>query len=73
MFDLIIKGGTLPDGRRTDIGIKGDRIAAIEDLSTAQARETIDASGDLVSPPFVDPHFHMDATLSYGTPRINAS
>jgi cytosine/creatinine deaminase len=33
----------------------------------------IDAAGDLVSPPFVDPHFHMDATLSYGQPRINAS
>jgi cytosine deaminase len=33
----------------------------------------IDARGDLVSPPFVDPHFHMDATLSYGIPRINAS
>ena len=73
MFDLIIKGGTLPDGRSTDIGIKADKITAIEDLSTAEARETIDASGDLVSPPFVDPHFHMDATLSYGTPRINAS
>ncbi len=35
--------------------------------------QVIDASGDLVSPPFVDPHFHMDATLSYGLPRINAS
>jgi cytosine deaminase len=33
----------------------------------------IDATGDLVSPPFVDPHFHMDAVLSYGLPRINAS
>ena len=73
MFDLIIKGGTLPDGRSTDIGIKADKITAIEDLSTAEARETIDASGDLISPPFVDPHFHMDATLSYGLPRINAS
>lgn len=72
MFDLIVKGGTLPDGRVTDIGIKGDRIAAIERLE-AEARQVIDASGDLVSPPFVDPHFHMDATLSYGTPRINAS
>jgi cytosine/creatinine deaminase len=73
MFDLILKGGTLPDGRTTDIGITGGTIAAIEDLSTAEAGEVIDASGDLVSPPFVDPHFHMDATLSYGIPRINAS
>lgn len=73
MFDLIVKGGTLPDGTRSDIGITGDRITAIEDLSSAEAGETIEATGDLVSPPFVDPHFHMDATLSYGTPRINAS
>ncbi len=32
-----------------------------------------DATGNLVSAPFVDPHFHMDATLSYGRPRTNAS
>ncbi len=73
MFDLIVKGGTLPDGKVTDIGIRGDRIAAVEDLGAAEAGQVIDASGDLISPPFVDPHFHMDATLSYGLPRINAS
>jgi len=73
MFDLIVKGGTLPDGRVADIGIRGDRIAAIEDLSGAEAGEAIEAAGDLVSPPFVDPHFHLDATLTYGLPRINAS
>ncbi|MFN3822903.1 MAG: amidohydrolase family protein [Pseudorhodobacter sp.] len=72
MFDLIVKGGTLPDGRTADIGIKSDRIAAIGQLE-AEAARVIDATGDLVSPPFVDPHFHMDATLSYGQPRINAS
>ncbi|MEJ6713548.1 MAG: amidohydrolase family protein, partial [Rhodobacterales bacterium] len=42
-------------------------------LETAEAGKVVDASGDLVSPPFVDPHFHMDATLSYGLPRINTS
>jgi cytosine deaminase len=73
MFDLIVKGGTLPDGRVSDIGIVGDKITAIGSLNTAEAGKVIDASGDLVSPPFVDPHFHMDATLSYGLPRINAS
>ena len=73
MFDIIVKGGTLPDGTRADIGIAKGKITAIEDLSGAEAGEVIDATGDLVSPPFVDPHFHMDATLSYGTPRINAS
>ncbi len=34
---------------------------------------TLDAAGQLVTPPFVDAHFHMDATLSYGLPRINES
>jgi cytosine deaminase len=73
MFDLIVKGGTLPDGQVADIGITGTKIAAMADLSDAQAGQIIDASGDLVSPPFVDPHFHMDATLSYGLPRTNTS
>ena len=72
-FDLIIKGGILPNGDTADIGISGDRIAAIEPIIEAEAGREVDASGCLVSPPFVDPHFHMDATLSYGIPRINAS
>jgi cytosine/creatinine deaminase len=72
-FDLIVRGGTLPDGRVADIGIRGETIAAIEPRIDAEAGRVIDASGDLVAPPFVDPHFHMDATLSYGIPRINAS
>ncbi|WP_278923710.1 amidohydrolase family protein [Pseudophaeobacter profundi] len=73
MFDLLIKGGTLPDGTQRDIAITGTRIAAIEPKIEAQAHEVIDATGDLVAPPFVDPHFHLDATLSYGLPRVNAS
>ena len=72
MFDLLIKGDTMPDGTIADIGIKGDRISAVGRLDGPAAR-VIDATGDLVSPPFVDPHFHMDAVLSYGLPRINAS
>ncbi|RID91681.1 cytosine deaminase [Gemmobacter lutimaris] len=72
MFDILVKGGTLPDGTVADIGITGDRIAAVGRLE-AEAGRVIDATGDLVSPPFVDPHFHMDATLSYGLPRVNAS
>jgi cytosine deaminase len=72
MFDLLVRGGTLPDGSVADIGITGDRIAAVGRLE-AEAGRVIDAAGDLVSPPFVDPHFHMDATLSYGLPRLNAS
>ena len=72
-FDLIVRGGTLPDGKVADIGIRGGLIAAIESRLDAEAGKIVDAAGNLVSPPFIDPHFHMDATLSYGLPRINAS
>jgi cytosine deaminase len=72
-FDLLVKGGMLPDGSRADIGIRGRTIAAIEPHIDGDAGRIVDASGCLVAPPFVDPHFHMDATLSYGIPRINAS
>ena len=74
MFDLIIRNANLPDGRKSiDIGIKAGRIAAVERSIPAEAGEEIDASGRLASPPFVDPHFHLDATLSLGKPRMNVS
>ncbi|MDG4894213.1 MULTISPECIES: amidohydrolase family protein [unclassified Mesorhizobium] len=72
-FDLIVRGGTLPDGRVADIGIAGETIRAIEPNLPGASPMEIDARDNLVSPPFVDPHFHMDATLSYGIPRINTS
>ena len=72
-FDLIVKGGLLPDGRQADIAIAKGLIAAVEPGITAEAAEVIDATGKLVSQPLIDCHFHMDATLSYGTPRVNAS
>jgi cytosine deaminase len=74
MFDLIIRNANLPDGRSgIDIGIQGGKIVTIEKGLNAQAQEEIDATGRLVTPPFVDPHFHMDATLSLGLPRMNRS
>ncbi|GAC1043453.1 amidohydrolase family protein [Rhizobium sp. No.120] len=74
MFDLIIRNANLPDGRkRIDIAVKDGNIAAIEASIAAEAKEEIDATDRLVSPPFVDPHFHMDATLSLGLPRMNVS
>lgn len=74
MFDLIIRNANLPDGRAGfDIGLLGGRIAAIEKRIDATAGEEFDATGRLVSPPFCDPHFHMDATLSLGLPRMNVS
>jgi cytosine deaminase len=74
MFDLIIRNANLPDGRRgIDIGVEGSRIIEVAARIEAGAIEEIDATERLVSPPFVDPHFHMDATLSLGLPRINSS
>ncbi|MEM6678468.1 MAG: amidohydrolase family protein [Pseudomonadota bacterium] len=74
MFDLIVKNATLTDGRSgVDIACKDGTIVAIEARITAEAGVVYDAQGYLVSPPFVDPHFHMDATLSLGTPRMNVS
>lgn len=74
MFDLIVKNATLPSGETgIDIACTAGKIAAVEAGITAEAGEVIDAQGYLVSPPFVDPHFHMDATLSLGTPRRNVS
>lgn len=73
-MDLILRRANLPDGRKgIDIGIQGDRIVALESNLQATAPQEIDVSNRLVSPPFVDAHFHMDATLTYGIPRINQS
>ncbi|CAD0186640.1 Cytosine deaminase [Ruegeria sp. THAF57] len=74
MVDLLIKNATLTDGQTgMDIACKGGKITAVEAGITADAVEVMDAEGQLVSPPFVDPHFHMDATLSLGNPRMNVS
>jgi cytosine/creatinine deaminase len=73
-MDLIFRRANLPDGRtRIDIGVAGDRIVAVEPQLQATAPEEIDAEGRLLSPPFVDAHFHLDATLSLGLPRMNRS
>ena len=74
MFELLVKNATLPDGRTgIDIGCSKGKMVALENGISAEAKDTIDAKGWLVAPPFVDPHFHMDATLSLGNPRMNVS
>jgi cytosine deaminase len=74
MLDLLIHNATLPDGRRTmSVAVQGGTIVAVAAGLQAPAHHTIDAQGQLLSPPFVDAHFHMDATLSYGLPRVNQS
>ena len=73
-MDLVIRNATLPDGRRQqDIAVEHGRIAAVGERLPVRGAREIDAAGDLVTPPFIDAHFHMDATLSYGLPRVNGS
>ncbi|MFC5499791.1 amidohydrolase family protein [Caenimonas terrae] len=74
MLDLLITNAVLPDGRSgMSVAVQGGRIAEVTPGLQAPAAQTVDAGGQLLSPPFCDPHFHMDATLSYGLPRVNDS
>ncbi|GLC23883.1 N-acyl-D-amino-acid deacylase [Roseisolibacter agri] len=79
-YDLVIRNGRLLDGAgnpwiRADVAIRGDRIAAIGDLSAARATRTIDAAGRYVAPGFIDTHSHAgpglaNPALSAGTPLL---
>ncbi len=76
MLDLLITNATLPDGRTgMSVAVQNGKITEVTEgpIAGVQAAETVNAGGYLLSPHFVDPHFHMDATLSYGLPRINES
>jgi len=74
MLDLVIRGANLPDGRTgVDIAVDKGRIVEVGTRLAVKAYREIDATGRLVTPPFVDSHFHLDSTLSYGQPRVNQS
>ena len=68
MFDVLIVGGTVVDGTgspgfRADLGIIGESIEAVGDLSKSEARRVINATGLTVSPGFIDTHAHSDGAL----------
>src|SRR5437660_5047112 len=67
-FDVIIRGGTLYDGSgrppiKADVGIKGDRIAAVGNLSRATAPTIVDARGLAVAPGFINMLSHSETSL----------
>ena len=70
IFDVILTGGTVVDGLgnarfQADVGIKDDRIIAVSvsGLAEADATETIDVNGLIVSPGFIDNHAHIQTTI----------
>jgi N-acyl-D-aspartate/D-glutamate deacylase len=79
-YDLVITGGTVVDGtgapaRLADVAIKGDRIAAVDVLPTADvmsAGRVIDATDRIVTPGFVDLHSHLDAQIGWD-PTMSSS
>ena len=73
-FDLLIRGGMVLDGSggpgvRADVGVTGDRIRAVGDLSTATAATVVDAAGRYVTPGFIDVHSHAGPGLA--TPELH--
>ncbi|MFQ6094205.1 MAG: hypothetical protein ACE5OR_16290 [bacterium] len=74
MFDILIKGGEIIDGSgkesfKADIGIKGDRIVALDEMIEAEAERVIRAPGLMVSPGFVDLHSHSDLIFALEKPE----
>src|SRR5688572_28239681 len=70
-YDLVIANGTIIDGTgdaryRGDVAITGDRVVRIErgSIPRASAKRTIDASGMIVSPGFIDLHAHLDPVMN---------
>lgn len=77
IYDIVIRDGSLLDGTGAtaspaDIGIIGERIVAIGDLSHASAHRNIDASGQRVAPGFIDIHTHSDISATYDPHQASA-
>ncbi|MFA6108553.1 MAG: amidohydrolase family protein [Candidatus Latescibacterota bacterium] len=75
MLDLIFAGGTLVDGSGApavcqDLGVAGDTIAAVGDLSTVPAARRIEARGLVVAPGFIDLHTHHNDEMDGGIEQI---
>ena len=67
-FDLLIKNGLLVDGTgqpriKIDLGVRDGKIAAMGGLSGATALQTIDATGKIVCPGFIDVHTHIEGSI----------
>ena len=83
MIDLVVRAARMlddPDGTLVDVHVDGGRFVNIvrrdepgPGIEHTEARTVIEANGALISAPFVEPHVHLDATLTAGEPRWNES
>jgi N-acyl-D-amino-acid deacylase len=69
-YDVIIRGGRVIDGAgnpwiKADVGIRAGRIVRVGRLDDARASRVIDATGQVVTPGFIDMHTHSEYTLLY--------
>src|SRR5690606_25991064 len=73
-FDVLIRNGSVVDGsgepaQPADVGIRGDRIVAVDNLDGATAETVVDATGKVVSPGFIDVHVHSEVAVLGGEHR----
>ncbi len=74
MLDLLVKNARTPDSTLPlSFACQDGKIVGVGPAINSDAIEVIDAGGRMITPPMIDCHFHMDATLSYGLPRVNES
>lgn len=73
-MDLVIRRASILESPQpVDIGIRDGRIAGVAPSIAARGAEEIEADGRLVTPALVEPHTHLDAVLTVGEPRYNAT
>ncbi|GGM76210.1 cytosine deaminase [Halarchaeum rubridurum] len=76
--DYLVRDATTLDGRRVDVAVRDGQIDAVREAGAVDPgafddADTFDADGRLVTPPLIEPHIHLDATLTAGEPTWNES
>jgi cytosine/creatinine deaminase len=71
--DLVVRNARLVDGRTVDLAAEGGRWTRVGEAIERDGAQEIDADGRLATPPLVDCHLHLDASLTAGRPRYNES
>lgn len=74
MYDLLLRNCRIyPETTLVDIGIDAGKIATIQPKISDPAKQEIDCGAQLVTPPFIESHIHLDSVLAAGQPRFNTS